>query len=418
VKKVRSKGRRASAKLGIGGKGKKRKADSDDSDSEFAAVKRPKTAAARLKEGLLRKPESKAAGVYPIVNGVEQKPVVVPAQQMTLPTALEKAKPIAEIKETASSKLAKAKPEAPAPKPAAKQAQRKKIKVESDDDDSDDDVFAAVAEEAASKPGAVRTGRAVAQKPKSYNLESDEETSDDQNDRLGDLSTIVKGVGANTGEGATRLYHPPSVSRPSSAHGIKPKPRKTINDDSDISPDETDWAGLAQNSPKKATNRTILSDDDDDMEIDDKPPPKPAVKAEPKAKPAPKPKKSAAALKPKKAPAPAAPVIKPLSPAAKAYAAKQAKVGALSSKPGALKPIASKANKKKTVDSDDDDDDDDDVDALANDILSDEDSPAKTAARPVRRAAAAPKSRYVVEDDVDEDEDEESEAEFDDDESD
>ena len=408
VKKVRSKGRRASAKLGIGGKGKKRKADSDDSDSEFAAVKKPKTATARLKEGLLGKPESKAAGIYPVVNGVEQKPVVIPAQQMTLPATFEKAKTIAATKETASSELAKAKPEAPAPKPAAKAAPRKKMKVESDDDESDDDVFAAVAKEVASKPGAVRAGRAVAQKPKIYNLESDEETSDDQNDRLGDLSTIVKGVGANTGEGATRLYHPPSVSRPSSAHGVKPKSRKTINDDSDISPDETDWAGLAQNSPKKATNRTILSDDDDDMGIDDKPPPKPAVKAAPKAKPAPKPKESAATLKPKKAPAPAAPVIKPLSPAAKAYAIKQAKAGALSSKAGALKPTASKASKKKTVDSDDDDDD---VDALANDILSDEDSPVKPAARPARRAAAAPKSKYVVEDD-------ESEAEFDDNESD
>jgi DNA topoisomerase-2 len=415
VKKVRSKGRRASAKLGIGGKGKKRKADdSDASDSEFA-VKKPKTATARLKEGLLGKPESKAAGRYALVNGIEQKPVVVPANQMSLDGAFDEVKPMVAPKETALSKLVKAKPAAPAPKPAAKPAPKKKMKVESEDEDPSEDVFSAVAKEAASKPAASRAGRAAAQRTKKYaGFDSDEASSSEDNDRLGDVSTMVKGIGGNTSEGATRLYHPPSASRPSSAHGIKPKPKKAIN--VDISEDETDWAALAQNSPQKATHHTALSeDDDDDMVIDDKPPPKPAVKAAPKAKPAPKPKESAA-LKPKKAPAPSvAPAIpKTLSPAAKAYAQKHAKPGVQATKPGALKPAASKAVKKKTVDSDDDDD----VDALANDILSEEDSPVKPAARPSRRAAAAPKSKYVVEDDEDEDEDEESEADFDDDESD
>ena len=259
-KKVRAKGRRISAKLGGVGKGKKRKAaDSDvDSDGEFA-VKKPKTVAstatAKLKAGLLGKPDSKAPGIYPVVNGVEQKPVAKPpAEQMTLDTAFEKVKTVPLPKESAQSKPA-AKPKAApaAQKPAAK----KNIKVESDEESDEDDVFAAVAKEAASKPAAVpsRTGRAAAQKPKTYvqDLDSDEESSDRGKDVLGDVSTMVKGIGSNTGEGATRLYHPPSVSRPSSAHGIRPKARK-LAVDPEISDDETDWAALAQNSPMKATH--------------------------------------------------------------------------------------------------------------------------------------------------------------------
>ena len=426
IKKIRSKGRRASAKLGIKGKGRKRKADdSDNSDAEFA-VKKPKTtAAARLREGqgLLAKLVSKPAGTYALVNGieqmvntVEQKPKIIPVERMSLDGAFEQVNPVVATKEVAVSKVVKAKPEAPAPKAATKPAPKKKMKIESDDDVSDEDVFAAVAKEAASKPATARAGRAAAQKAKKYTLDddSDEASSSEDNNRLGDVSTMVKGIGGNTSEGATRLYHPPSASRPSSAHGMRAKPRRTLNVDTEISEDETDWAALAQNSPQKVTNRTTLSDDSDDMMvIDDEPPPKPAVKAAaPKAKPAPKAKESAA-LKPKKAPG-VPPAPKPLSPAAKAYAQKHAKAGAQAgvqaAKPSALKPVASKASKKNTIDSDDDND----VDALANDILSDEDSPVKPAARPSRRAAAAPKSKYVADDDDEDEDDNESEAGFDD----
>ena len=228
---------------------------------------------------------------------------------------------------------------------------------------------------------------------------------------LGDVSTMVKGIGSNANEGATRLYHPPSVSRPSSSHGMKSRPKK-LTVGSDISDDETDWAALAQNSPMKATNRTTLSDDDDFMDIDDKPPPKPVAKPAPKAKLAAAKVKESVALKPKKAANvaptdPPAPKLQPLSPAAKAYAAKKAKPD-VQAKAGALKPPA-KPTKKKVVESDDDD-----VDALANDILSDDDdddSPVKPVARPSRRAAATKKATYAVEDD--EDEDEESEADLD-----
>lgn len=404
-KKIRNKGRRASAKLGIGAKSRKRKGADSDDDSDFA-VKKPKTATARLKEGLLGKTESKPAGVYPMVNGVEQKPVAKPpAEQMTLDGAFDNVKPLP-VKE------------APKPKAAPKPVSKPKKKVISDDEDmSDEDVFAAVANEAAKPAG--RTGRAAAQKPKRYadGLDSEDDSDDDM---LGDVSAMVKGIGSNSG-GPTRLYHPPSASRPSSSHGVKSKPKPSkLAVEMEISDDETDWAALAQNSPQKATNRTIMSEEEDDaMDIDDKPAPKPAPKAKPVA--ASKAKETTAALKPKKAPTPApGPPPKPaLSPAAKAYAAKQAKAGAAQAKSGALKPAASKATKKNAALSDEEDD----VDALANDLLSDEDddapAPAKAAAaRPSRRAAAAkPKAKYTFDDDEDESEEEEASADFDDEDS-
>lgn len=42
-------------------------------------------------------------------------------------------------------------------------------------------------------------------------------SSDGDNDMLGDVSAMVKGIGCNTGEGVMRLYRPPSLSRPSSS---------------------------------------------------------------------------------------------------------------------------------------------------------------------------------------------------------
>ncbi|KAK5125991.1 DNA topoisomerase 2 [Meristemomyces frigidus] len=512
-KKIRSKGRRASNKLGITAKGgsKKRKQDDSDgfSDEDFGVKKAKGAATAKLKSGLLNsKGESKPAGIYPIVNGVEQKPVVRPAidqLDMTMDGAVEKV-PAGESTAPALKGLSiKAKPAA-----AAKAAPKKPTKVISDDED-DDDVFAAVAKEAASKPAGAarggakkktvisddeeeddamfeepskpaattkagtkkkqvvsdddeddvfaavakeapskvamkaaakkklvlsdddedmedapapaakpapaRAGRAAAQKPKRYAVESDEDVdSDAGNDMLDDVSAMVKGIGNSGNEGPTRLFHPPSVSRPTSNQGPKGKAAtKQLTADSDISDDETDWAALAQGSPQKAPKIASLSDEDDELlEIDSKPAAKPAPKAAakpaPKAKAAPKVKETAA-LKAKKAPAPtpAAPRLA-LSPAAKAYAAKQAKAGAAQTKAGASKPAA---KKKAALDSGDEDE----VDVLANDILSDEeeDSPVRPAAsRPSRRAAAAgPKAKYAMDDSLDE-EDEESEAEFDD----
>ncbi|PIB03074.1 DNA topoisomerase 2 [Cercospora beticola] len=408
-KKIKSKGRRASAKLGLTGKaGKKRKAgDSDDYSDEDFGPKKPKTTKSKALGGLLAmKTESKPAGSYPLVNGVEQKPVAPPpaAKQTTLDSALkapelsinvEKVETAAPAKPRGRAKKAVEDTDSDAVKPGAKKTGRAKKVIDSDVEmEDDDDVFAAVAKEAASKPPA-RAGRAAAQKAKKYALDSDDSESDGGNDMLADVSEMVKGVGNVSADAqGSRLFHTsaPAASRPTSSHGLKPKAsKKTL---ADISDDETDWAQLAQNSPQKVTNRTILSDNEDSMDIDV--PAKPVAKAAPKTKAAPKAKETAA-LKPKKAPAPA--VAKPtaLSPAAKAYAAKKASAQA---KAGAS---------KKKLPSSDDEDEDDGVDQIANDILSDDEddiAPAKPAARSRRAAATTKKSKYTIDSDEDEDESE------------
>ena len=417
-KKVKAKGRRASAKLGIGGsKSKKRKAgDSDASDDDFE-VKRPKvTATSKLKAGLglLGKPESKPAGTYELVNGVEQKPMVKPVAPVDLDAAVAAAR----SGTLAAAKAGVTKKPAVVTKPAVK----KKRVLSDDEDGSNEDAFLAIAKEAPSLPAskassmpAARTGRAAAQKTKKYTdgLDSDESV-DSENDKIGDLGLMVKGVGSKPEEGSTRIFHnTPSASRPSSSHGMRVKPRIT---EIEISDDESNWGALVQGSPRKIGHRTALSDDDDDLLLSDKPS-KPITKPVAKAKPIQLPKpKEPAALKPKKASSVAPSIPKPLSPAAKAYASKQAKAGA-QDKPSVPKPAASKL-KRKTFDSDDESE----ADKMANELFSDDnDSPVKpAAARPARRAAAAPKakSKYVDDDDEEDEDDASSEMDFDDEDSD
>nr|POF15379.1 dna topoisomerase 2 [Quercus suber] len=449
-KKVKAKGRRASAKLGIGAKaGKKRKAGDDDSfgdDSDFAVVKKPKAAAKPRTNALLSnldKFPSKPAGTYPMVNGVEQKPLArPPAEQLTLENSFERVDP-APLRAAAAPKPAVSKvkksssdeEDVSAPKPISKKAKKvisdddddveldpapkplpkKTKKASSTDDDELEDVFAVVAKDLPSKPPA-RTGRAATQKPKKYAIESDED-SDDGNDMLDDVSNMVKGIGPAVTDGATRLYHQQSTVRPVSKEGLKSKSAtaKKITGTSDISDDETNWGALVQNSPAKATNRTMMSEESDDELAEIKRPiTKPSLKSKPASK-----LTTYAASKAKRQPAVtvAKAPAKPLSPAAKAYAANQTK--ALAASKAATKTAASK--KKKALDSDVDDEDDQD-DELANEILGDEDedddSPVKpTAVRPSRRAAAAkPKAKfYALSGDEDEDvDDDESEAEFED----
>lgn len=450
-KKIKSKTRRVSGKLGIGGKAsKKRKADGSDDDSDFG----PKRAKARAKVSPKPKGPSKGMtglmAMNPIVNTVEQKPVVPPPadRQLTLEATFKPAAPkekVAPVRKAAKRVIDFGEEEdeeeeeaeevvKPAKKPAARA--KKIINVDEDDDgvatkptrkpaarqrkiaefddDDDEDVFAAVAKEAASKPFG-RVGRAAAQK-KNYTVDSDDDVSSDGgNDMLADVSTMVKGIGGGGNDGPTRLFHPQSGSRPTSSHGLKQKPSKKKLADTDISEDETNWGALAQNSPQKTTQHTMLSEDDEMLDDIEVPAPKAApIKAAAKAKAVPKAGETTA-LKPKKTAALATPVPKPLSPAAKAYAAKKA--NGAQAKAGA---------KKRLAESDEEEDEDEDVDQLANDILSDVEAstPVKATARPSRRAAAAPKSRYVVDDDDDDEDEEEEEdgleesANFDDDESD
>lgn len=417
-RKVRSKGRRASAKLGIGAKGGKKRRAGDDSDSDFEGAATKKKAAPAKSKGaaglLAMRAESKPAGTYkvldgveqPLVNAVEQKPVALPpaVKQGTIDAAFKTVVPPTTAAAVAKKEVAAAK------KPAAS----KKI-IDLDDDDDDEDVFAAVAKEAAAKPSA-RTGRAAAtRKPKYVDLDSDEEDEDSDGGYLEDVGDMVKGIGASgsnaaAANGASRLFHPPAAAA-SSTSALAPKPKAKRNiAGTDISDDETDWAALAQNSPQKAAHRTMLSEDEDEMDMEvTKPAPKStaAAKLASKAK-ADKAKEPVVALKPKKTATSTAAASKSLAVKKTAAPAKPTAAGKLVSKKAAARaPVIS-----------DDEDEADDVEQLANEILDDDDeedeSMMKPVARPSRRAAATKKSKYVVDDDDSEEEEEEEDYDEDD----
>ncbi|KAK5134560.1 DNA topoisomerase 2 [Meristemomyces frigidus] len=479
-KKVRSKGRRASAKLGIGGKGgKKRKQEDSDafSDDDFA-VKKPKGAAtAKLKSGLLGvKGESKPAGVYPIVNGVEQKPVVRPVEQMTLDASFG-LKPAAPSKAVAAAKGAAVKPKAA----AAKAAPRKSKKVVSDDEEEDDeDVFVAVGKEAAAKPAIAKP---AARKRKV--VSDEDETMDDAPAPLAKPAPVSKPVaaaraGARIGKVVSDdedddelggVDIPPTKAaaaptRAGRAAAQKPKKYALYSDEeqdsgNDVLDDVSAMVKGIGNSgnegptrlfhpasvsrpshqapPSRAASKQLAVDSDvsadetdwaalaqnspqkaskhtimsdEDDELLDLSIAIPAPK--PAAKPAPK---ARAAPKPKEPAAlkakKAPAVAAPAVPKPLSPAAKA--YAAKQAKSGAAAQAKAGASKKKAAL---DSEDEDEVDMIANEILSDEeddDSPVKpAAARPSRRAAAAkPKAKYVMDDEEDEEE-EESEAEFDD----
>ncbi|KAI9685554.1 MAG: DNA topoisomerase 2 [Bathelium mastoideum] len=391
---------------------KKRAADDSDADGDFAVVKaKKKTAAERVepkRNGLFdffskQSPPSKPAGKYVLVNGREESSVPPAQTDGTM--------------------------------------------------DIDEEITAPAA----------RGGRAAARKPVKYAV-SDDDSDDNGNDLLGDVSSMVKGIGP--GDAGRALFRQ-SISRPNSSDHVpsthtKVAPRPTAKDnvvdlggDSDI--DDTDYAKLVpKDSPQKPAARAArdikVSDDEDNEESLDvltAPPVKKTSKAAAATKPA-------AAPKPKKAPAAKATAqkatkksasvepesLKPvqLSPAAKAYAKKLAgktdsKVTVTKASSSAAAANGSGRSKKKVLESDDEEDDD--PNDLANDLLDDDDdedddmdvappakarAPAKAAdpapapapAGRARRAAPPKKYNYAVSDE-DEDEDEESEADFDDD---
>ncbi|OGM42747.1 DNA topoisomerase II [Aspergillus bombycis] len=412
LRKVAMMGRRTSAKLmttaGRGAGAKKRKAalGDDPDDEDFAAPKTKKSAAAKKAEpkgGLLsylNKPAAKSKSppkdednfdddfdleVIPKKNRGASKPPkeededddmglseveeVIPKKSRAAPKAA--AKTTSKAKEVDGDVM-----EVEAPpkrgRPAAKAKPKPKPKDDEDEDDLDDDDFAEITKaELPSRP-LPRAGLA--------NL---------SNDLLGDVSQMVKGIGAkdSTSSDSRQLF---SEHQPGSSSGLQTSPPKTSKISSDFD-DETDYGKLL---PSKSPRRSLLDDEE---------PVKPAAKAKPAARgkaaaTAAKPTTAKARGRPKKDAAAAA---KPaaaakqttLSPAAKAYASKQAKTT---------------TRKKQLAD----DLSDDDIDAMANDIL---DSPAggkraadseeeevrparKPAGRPARRTAAAKKT-YVIEDD-------------------
>jgi DNA topoisomerase-2 len=415
-KKIANITRRDSRKLGLKGKKKKRKAGDSDSDSSVSDFGPAKKKAKPKKEGLLsylrqdlepaKKPNATAALKSSSAFGS-----TAPPKQGTLLSHLTKKESTPQTDGTSDEPPVVA-DAAPALKRSRPAAAKKPLVIESDDDDSD--VFVAVAKEPEKKPAqsitASRAGRAATKQPAKYDSDSDSEGDD----MLGDVSSMVKTIGAASNGipmfKATSAIRPGSngTTRPGSATG-GPKASKRSSP-IEIDDDTTNYEGLMpQSSPKRPAprnvNDTIMSSDEEDFSLAVKKPAASKFTAKTKAvaKPAPKPKATATVVA-KKSTA--------LSPAAKAYAAKLAKTA------GALpKPVA-KAKKPVALDSDDEMED---ADAIANDILSDENEDEPTpkpasrapAARPGRRAAAKP-AKYVVSDDEAES-DEASEPSFDDD---
>ena len=395
-RRVNNMGRRASSKLKLGAKApalvKKRKALGDDPDDEDFGAPKPKKVVNEAKRPTITVPHKPKAGILNYLHSPKGKTLSKTNRNMDGASSdLEMdvddeelpAKP-AEVKSKAASKeldLSEAEDDSRAPAPRQARAARKPIK------------YAALSD-------------------------SDSENGDDL---LGDVSNMVKGIGAVSGETKSdnRTLFSSSTSRPTSSAGLKTT-SKILKPATNLSADDTDYSKLVpQQSPRRSllvtAKDTRMSDDDDEEDDFDllsvnKPKPKPAAKPNapsskpPKAAKAPakaatkssagtskggrgRRKKDAAREGSVQATGPAKSLQ--LSPAAKAYAAKQAK-----------------ANKKKLEDSDDD------MDAMADDILNSDDSinensppPRKAPARPARRAAttkAAP--RYVIDDD-DSDED-------------
>lgn len=376
-KRVRGTKRRISSKLAMGEAApglKKRKALDDDDDFEV----KPKKAAIQKKA----REEKKTAQTNSLRDWLAAPPAEKPSTSSQVDGA--------STGSQASAATAKAAPKAKA----------MKLSAPSDAEDS--------GEEMISKPPA-RGARVAAQKTMKYTLSSDSDT-DNGDDLLGDVSKMVKGIGTTNGDSSneSRTLFSSSMSRPGSSAGLKPAAKPTKVPDFDA--DETDYSKLIpQQSPQRSllvtSKDTRMTDDEDEDEdpaapIAVLPKPKPLAKTSKvgKANSA-VPKPTAKAAKPRKE----APKPTQLSPAAKAYAAKQAK------------------SKKTAIESDDD------IDAMADDIL---DSPSSSkgiskaesskapVARPARRAAATKKKlTYIVDDESDEVEsDQESSAMFSDDE--
>ena len=273
-----------------------------------------------------------------------------------------------------------------------------------DDDDamsgmSDDDFDAlrtSKAKDATSKESSVapsngptngRGKRAAAAAPKKWVVDDEEDESEsDGGDFLGDIGDMVKGIGASGADDTLAVSGRVSLhqGRPTSSHGVssdlpkvKAKPSKIFNISDD---DETNYDMLAASSPRKAPQR----DDLDSFISDEEPLPVKKLPAKQLAR-APIVKSMAKKVtKPKAAEKPA-PVAKPvaLSPAAKAYAAKQSKLNLSKDifsndededMDDAPAPKAASRAKKFSALSDSEDDDMDDV------------PPAKAASKTTSRA--------------------------------
>ncbi|MCJ1284626.1 DNA topoisomerase 2 [Xylographa opegraphella] len=457
-KKVASMGRRLSSKLKTTVKGgpRKRKNEDTPSDSDFSS-KKMKAAAVKNPVKKAQPKISMLSDSYPALKATSStlSTITNDIQPSTKTTAVPKGseKPDEDVWMTidgvsdSNARVApvftKAKEVAAIKKAAVPKASKAITKVRSDSEDEPSIRLAAPAS---------RAPRAAARKPVKYSVFSDSD-SDNGDDMLFDVGKMVKGIGP-AAESSTTTTRPlfsatTSLSRPGSSAGLvarKSVARTAIESGSE---DETDYTRLvpAANGGTKTTARaTVLSDEDDDSDVFIAKPAVPTKSTVPAPKPAGKPRGRPPVAKALKA----APVAKvtakepkklPLSPAAKAYAAKQAKANGLGVTASTLATGAAgkekpKAKPKYTVS--DEDDEDDDVDKIADEMLSEDDdddddvvlAPAARAkpdpratredsvagsvagGRPARRAAAeAVKKTWVLDEESEEEEDGASEAE-------
>lgn len=443
-KKMAAMGRRASSKLNINAKvpRRQRKAqgeDPDDSDFETKAVARkaapvkrsqPKStllspSAPLAKPTVTKKPtttaKAKTVGAKSSSNTLEDK--MPPQRTLDAVSSFESAPtsdlPVASIFQKAKA-AAVSKKTAPAQKATPE---------DGDDDDVDEELI---------RPVASRKPREAAKKVPTYNLDDSDSNGDDM---LLDVGKMVKGIGNAPSDQATttRPLFSTSMSRPGSSAGLPKKSSSLVRQPTEIDGDDTDYSKLAPPPAAKRAlsitgRRTVISDDDDDDDDDDdilpvskKPAPpkatttskasktvaaKPAAKAKAKesvtASSKPSSSKQSVSQPPKKM---------PLSPAAKAYAAKHAK-----NKPLPLdadsddEVVEDEVDKAANAILDDDDDNDDGKDELEDEA--DDDEP--VVRRPARRAAAQAAAKVTKgwDDESEEEGEDEDNETFDDDDED
>ena len=412
-KKIDKAGRRASNKLNISAAGptRKRKAGDHSDDSDFAGPVRAKKVAPVKK--VAKEPTGLMAGLAPVAAANQPKKRGPKPGAKAAPKAAEPSKPAKKESQDVWMDLAggdspsdppvapifqKAKPAA-ATTTTAKAAPTKVLPTKAPKSEDEDSV-----EEEILRPAAPR-GRRAATKTATYTLD-DSDDDDNGDDLLLDVGKMVKGIGSTSQDSTSnsRPLFSTSLSRPGSSAGL---PKKSLGSARQImevdEADDTDYAMLAPPpTDKKAVTarETVISDDSADEDNDPFVEPPPKTKAKPAKTKIAKAAPAAAKAVPKRAPAPkksappkavAEPKKLPLSPAAKAYAAKKAKQAQT-----AL------------------DEEDDEVEKVANALLDDDEEDAPVTRRPARKAAVVAVSKKKGwgggSDDEDED-DEESESE-------
>jgi DNA topoisomerase-2 len=344
--------------------------DSDFSDEDFATLNTGKSAPVKKPSPIVSVVEDDESG--------KEEPEEEPEEELEEEPVEEPE--IEEVSAPANSRSKRAAVSKPSP-------------VESVVDDDEPEV------EEVAAPANSRSKRAAASKAKKtwvFSDDDDESEGENGDDMLGDVGAMVRGIGepaAASNNGRLSLFAMSRSEHGNAAIPTKLKTKQSRNFDFD-EPDDTNYELLARSSPHKPTR----SSDIDDMSENEALPTTTTAKASSaRAKPAKAPLNvvSAPAKKVRGRPAgsknktkedkPAKPVQ--LSPAAKAYAAKNKSSTA-----------ASKSKKKSFAFSDDDEDGDGDV------AMKDDSPPPPPRARPGRAAAAKAKKTYAIASDDDEDE--------------